>query len=264
MRYQSSLPLRARSGSSSCSTNPLAIRRAQPTTCVLSLASVTVSMAPTENSTEQAATSVEPTPVAMPTSRGADVVPFPTSSKRTHSLLRATPGHVRQASQNAVASTSSDPGESSSLSDPDFSPPRKRTRTCALSSSSRPRVQRSNATPIRIPAPPHLSGGAPAESSALPPPPSVPLCTALMSPRPCIGTAGPLASAPLRRRRWSPGDLRVQLYLYRTLVYGLEIRYPNLLSACEDITGKDGAAACLYLSNEAYRLYFFASRCLSQ
>ena len=58
--------------------------------------------------------------------------------------------------------------------------------------------------------------------------------------------------------------MRVQLYLYRTLVYGLEIRYPNLLSACEDITGKDGATACLYLSNEAYRLYFFTSRCLSE
>lgn len=53
--------------------------------------------------------------------------------------------------------------------------------------------------------------------------------------------------------------MRVQLYLYRTLVYGLEIRYPNLLSACEESTGEDSAVACLYLSNEAGRLFLFAS-----
>ncbi|KAF9472085.1 hypothetical protein BDN70DRAFT_887422 [Pholiota conissans] len=204
MRYLSSLPLPRRARSPGRPSD----QRSQPTTCILSLTSVTVSMA----STAPAGMDIDTSPLSdLSNSNG---VPFP-SSKRTHSLLRATPSLSQCSSEHDEQN--SDTCGSNNTSDPDFNPPRKRTRTSAISSPSRPRSQRCSSSPPRVSLPSvHLSG-----SSTPLPLPAAPSCIDLMAMKPIPSTR----SSPWRRRRMIPGEQQVLLHLYRTLVYGLEVRH---------------------------------------
>lgn len=225
MRYKLSLPkLRGRARSPSRQTsNPLSIQRAQPTECVVSLASVTVSMISTDSDMDQTDMSVNHViadkPLA-PTGTQTAAIPFPTSCKRTHSLLRSTSCNHPQSSENI--SYDSEHEASRSISDGDCDPPRKRTRTSALSSSPRLLVRRCISTPTT--APPSLGlQYADGTSSGL----ADASCTTTLSAptAPIISVASKVPASALPRRKWRTGNLRVQIFVYRALVYGLKVKY---------------------------------------
>ncbi|KAF8957797.1 hypothetical protein BDZ97DRAFT_1844756 [Flammula alnicola] len=255
MRYHTRSSLRSLSPNRPI--DPLAIQRSQPT-CILSLTSATGSMSSTESSTDSESMDVDPPTVSVevPTARTTGAIPFPTS-KRTHSLLRSTTLHSRHSPESLKSSTTLEPGDSHSSSDSDLNPPRKRTRTSALPSSTRPRSLRCNSTPSRVSASLahspssvtfHASISTPTcpfvTNEPLPTQLSPPLSTSYnlpaLAPQPdrvvnlsslslsSLPTCTPpIPPSSCRRKRATAGELHILLYLYRTLVYGLEVRYPD-------------------------------------
>lgn len=124
------------------SRSPL-IQRSSPT-CTLSLANATASTASNDILRDSDAMVVDPPSISMTSLSTVQnaVIPFPTTGKRTHSLLRATAYSPRLTT--AVSARESDEACST---DPD--PPRKRTRTSALPSSTK-RFNRGTSVSIHI------------------------------------------------------------------------------------------------------------------
>ena len=173
-----------------------------------------------------------------------DTIPFPTTGKRSHSLLRATAYCV----QLTTAARQADEACST-----DSDPPRKRTRTSALPSSKtrfNRAVSPSNhifhsnrsgsspppATPKLFPIPLTDASQFPSsvpQSNPLPGPSHSPVIDSL--PLQDVSTATQLMLKPLVRpilsSRWhhkrsAPSELRILISLHQVLVYGLALKYP--------------------------------------
>lgn len=217
-------------------------------TCTLSLASVTASTASNDTLRDSDAMVVDPPPFSMTSLSTVEngTIPFPTTGKRTHSLLRATAYCPR-----LTTPASSKHSYDACSTDPD--PPRKRTRTSALP-SSKTRFNRATspsnlfshlnhstsdsspplATPKSVPtsvkdASQVPSGGVqsnplfgPSLSPPIDSPPSVSNATQLV-PKPLVR---PILSSRWRHKRPAAGESKILISLHQALVYGLALRCP--------------------------------------
>ena len=231
MRYQSRAPLRSRSLNLPAELTTMQ-QRANPT-CSLSLANVSVGC----NSGGGISTmnmELETTPtvlvaVPQPDKIASGTVAFP---KRPHSLLRGTTvssepiWNGRRLAGNEDTSEQGQEEETISSCQDSGAPPRKRTRTTALSTTRRTRRLTSPIAAIqRVYTPPILTALVPSSAVESEASSSVIVASA---PFPCSETSALPPVTPRLfwyRRRYNSTDMKVILYLYRTLVYGLEVRY---------------------------------------
>jgi len=275
MRYHSRSPLYPRSPNYSVE---ILAQRSNPT-CSLSLTNASASVKTSFESTPSSDLSERDLPnllTAVPSPGRRDTIPFP---KRPHSLLRGTQPTSRPLGDISKAFPTHDLDEMSSAQDLD--PPRKRTRTSALSTSTRTRLYRASSTsstktsvPLpRYTTPPSSNLSVSSESAPIrlcsskshshPSPPTSPSIFCIPPPKPSISpsldsnstlavnldvTTSFVVSCPVPhwyRRRASANEVRISFYLYRTLVYGLEVRYHDRYGKFNDLQavsqGKDDA-----------------------
>jgi len=232
MRYHSTFPAML--------SVDLSAQRAHPT-CKLSLANVSACTTVANPVAEDPnAMQVDPSPFGVKT----NAVPFPTAPRK-HSLLRPS----------LKVSVDCTPLKSSSTREPpsptEQTPPRKRTRTTALSPTpaTRPRSHRLGSSPSRSASSPqkkassatfidsassHRSGSSSKENEPFVYPfPAVTTPTADHSSSHSCATASrkivspsngtPLLSAT-RRRKVNVKETSFQIALYKTLTYGLAVR----------------------------------------
>ncbi|PPQ88128.1 hypothetical protein CVT25_004884 [Psilocybe cyanescens] len=260
MRYHQTAPLSLRSPHFLVE---LSAQRSTPT-CSLSLANISASSkASSESSLQTVEMQTDSSNVLVVSVQSTDVrctIPFP---KRPHSLLRST------APRNSPTGDSSQVETTEDTSPQDQDPPRKRTRTSALSTSTRSRPRRIASLHIRNTSTSATSPRSIAPLSISPPTVSLsvtfPLVTSSHDPEPqselvpfpsisstsisCVAStlsSSPAYSSPPSppateststfslstwqstnwyRRRMTPAEMKACLYLYRTLIYGLEIKY---------------------------------------
>ncbi|KDR82131.1 hypothetical protein GALMADRAFT_152904 [Galerina marginata CBS 339.88] len=254
MRYHTRSPLRTQSPNLPIDVS---LQRSNPT-CSLSLTSVSVfgKTAPDTTSSSDSMV-VDSPPTVLVTISSSAKIPFP---KRPHSLLRSTTSCVPSGGGPwSPTSTTHESDESDSPQDSD--PPRKRTRTSALSTSTRTRSWRPVSTPIRVSSP---SNGLIAPPPFAPPAGSLSVAilpTNERSDRPTFPSSTPSNSDPVDPqsqdlihtppglqapsssdplcipstpsppqhflRRAATTGMGTLLYLYRTLVYGLDVKYSD-------------------------------------
>ncbi|KAF9546599.1 hypothetical protein CPC08DRAFT_715973 [Agrocybe pediades] len=239
MRYQSRSPLTSRS--LNLPLGLAAVQQRANATCSLSLTSVSVGSSRVDGgiSTMDMDLGGTPTvlvPVPQPDKIAKASVAFP---KRPHSLLRGTTpstqdtGCARGGGEGDAASAQDVQEDDTCLPPQDSgAPPRKRTRTMAILNGRKarsPRPTSSHAAAQRVPTPPLVTSLASSTS-----PEEADMSPSIDSSTDSTMTFAPPSppSPPTRRlfwfrRRFNVADMRVILFLYRTLVYGLEVRYAD-------------------------------------
>lgn len=254
------------------------IQRSLPT-CTLSLASVTSSTTSNDTLRNSDAMVVDPPSFSMASLSTVEsgIVPFPTTGKRTHSLLRASAYSPR-----LTTPTSARQSDEAYSTDPD--PPRKRTRTSALP-SSKTRFNRAkspsnlishfnrstsyssppSATPKSIVKDATIPSGV-AQSNTLPgsshsPPINSPPLHSVsdatqLVPKPLVR---PIPSSRWRHKRPAADESRILISLHQALVYGLALRYPigkpDIAPAADTINDMNCEIFSAVFGCKAHRLF---------
>jgi len=265
------------------------IQRSSPT-CTLSLANVTASTASNDTLKDSDAMAVDPPLFSMTSlsTVGNDNIPFPTTGKRSHSLLRAT-------AYCAQLTTAARPSDEACSTDPD--PPRKRTRTSALP-SSKTRFNRAISPPNH-----NFHSNRSASNSSLPPTTpkllsaslkdasQLPSGVAQSNPLPASSHSPVINSPPLHdvpnatqlvlrplvrpiqsprwhHKRTAPSELRILISLHQVLVYGLALKYPirkpDIASAADTTDDVDCEIFAPVFGYKAHRLFFSGSTAVRQ
>lgn len=254
------------------------VQRSLPT-CTLSLANVTSSTASNNTLRNSDAMVVDPPSFSMTSLSTVEsgIVPFPTTGKRTHSLLRATAYSPRLTIP--ISARQSDEAYST---DPD--PPRKRTRTSALP-SSKTRFNRANSPSNTIS---HLNRSTSYSSPSSATPKStmkdapIPSGVAQSNPLPIPSHSPPIDSPPLhsvsdatqlvpkplicplpslrwRQKRPAASESRILISLHQATVYGLALRYPiekpDIASAADTTDDMNCEIFIVVFGCKAHRLF---------
>ncbi|CAA7261012.1 unnamed protein product [Cyclocybe aegerita] len=263
MRYHTALPPRL--NSQKTPQDPTVQR--SPPTCELSLANASACTTSTDPEAMEVDLPLPQTPSTIQSSTEDGTVTGPASkrvqSSRKHSLLRSTVPRLEIFPTSDASAAQSNRGPPSPT---EQSPPRKRTRTSALSSPSRPRPHRLVSLPTRpAPLPPSstplspsfVASGrqlAPAKSEIAPVSSALPFSPILPTPN-VVANLLPSAaqeqphSTRFRRRKPPPSELKLLTSVYRSLVYGLEMRYPRWRRFAET-RDADGTLARTYFDTQ--------------